>query len=99
MGAVDDRLAELGIELPSAPPPAAAYVPWARTGNLVYTAGQIPVKDGTVLHPGLVGADVTLEDAQAAARQCAINVIAQLRAATDGDLDRIVRIVKLVAFV
>ena len=99
MGAVDDRLGAAGIELPEAPPPAAAYVPWTRTGNLVFTAGQIPVKDGSPISTGKVGAEVSLEEGQAAARQCAINVLAQLKAATDGDLDRVSRIVKITVFV
>lgn len=94
----EERLAELGIELPTAPAPAAAYVPWVRTGDLVMTAGQIPVVDGTPISTGKVGAEVDLEAAQAAARQCAINVVAQVRAAV-GELSAVTRVVKLTVFV
>jgi enamine deaminase RidA (YjgF/YER057c/UK114 family) len=94
----EERLAELGIELPHAPPPAASYVPWVRTGNLVMTAGQIPVSGGVPVSTGLLGAELTLEQGQAAARQCAINVMAQLKAAV-GDLSRITRLVKITVFV
>ena len=93
------RLAELGITLPAAPAPAAAYVPWVVVGDLVFTAGQIPVADGQIVNPGIVGVDVDLDGARAAARQCAINVLAQLQAAAGGDLSRIARIVKLTVFV
>jgi enamine deaminase RidA (YjgF/YER057c/UK114 family) len=92
------RLGDLGIDLPEAPPPAAAYVPWVRTGDLVFTAGQIPVVDGQPTAVGKVGAEVDLETAQAAARQCAINVLAQVKAAV-GDLAKVRRVVKLVVFV
>jgi enamine deaminase RidA (YjgF/YER057c/UK114 family) len=92
------RLGDLGIDLPEAPPPAAAYVPWVRTGDLVFTAGQIPVVDGQPTAVGKFGAEVDLETAQAAARQCAINVLAQVKAAV-GDLAKVRRVVKLVVFV
>ena len=94
----EQRLADLGIDLPDAPPPAASYVPWVRTGNLVFTAGQIPVRDGSPGWTGRLGDDIDLEQGQAAARQCAINVIAQIRAAV-GDLSSVTRIVKLTVFV
>ncbi len=96
---VENRLNELGVELPDAPAPAAAYLPWSRTGNLVLTAGQIAV-DGNkeFVAQGIVGAGVDLETAQACARQCAINVLAQVKAAV-GDLENVVRIVKLNVFV
>jgi enamine deaminase RidA (YjgF/YER057c/UK114 family) len=94
-----ERLDELGIALPDAPAPAAAYLPYVVDDGLVYTAGQIAVSDGELVHTGRVGDGVDLEQAQACARQCAINVLAQLRAAADGDLDRIRRIVKLSVFV
>ena len=95
----EERLAELGITLPDAPPPAAAYVPWVRSGSLVYTAGQVPVRDGQRLFAGKVGGDVDLETGQAAARACAVNVLAQLRAAAGGELSAYRRIVKLTVFV
>jgi enamine deaminase RidA (YjgF/YER057c/UK114 family) len=94
----EQRLADLGIDLPSAPPPAASYVPWVRTGDLVFTAGQIPVRDGAPVAVGKVGSDVDLATAQLAARQCAINVIAQVKAAL-GELSAVTRVVKLTVFV
>lgn len=96
MGAVQ-RLQELGEELPSVPVPAAAYVPFTRVGDLVYTSGQLPVVDGKLPMTGKVGADLTLEEAQPLARRCALNVLA-IGAQAAGDLDR-VRVVKLTVFV
>lgn len=94
----EERLAELGIDLPVAPAPVASYVPWVRTGDLVFTAGQLPLSDGALVATGIVGADVDVATAQAAARQAAVNVLAQLKAAV-GDLSRVVRVVKLTVFV
>ena len=99
MGKIADRLKELNIELPQAAAPVANYVGWVRTGNLIFTAGQIPLKDGKPVCTGKAGADVSIEEAEEAARLCAINAIAQAAAALDGDLDRIVRVVKLTGFV
>ena len=99
MGKIDDRLKELGIELPQAAAPVANYVGYVQTGSLVYTAGQVPLKDGKFQYQGVVGKDVSIEDATSAARLCAINIISQVKAACDGDLDRVVRCVKLVGFV
>jgi enamine deaminase RidA (YjgF/YER057c/UK114 family) len=99
MGQIDKRLAELGITLPVPAKPVANYVGWVRTGNLVYTAGQVSLKDGKIEYQGKVGSDYSVEDAQKAARLCAINIIAQIKEACDGDLDRVRRIVKLVGFV
>ena len=99
MGMIDDRLKELGIVVPVPAKPVANYVGWARTGNLVFTAGQVALSDGKFLYQGKVGAGISPEDANKAARICAINVIAQLREACGGALDRIKRIVKLVGFV
>jgi enamine deaminase RidA (YjgF/YER057c/UK114 family) len=96
--APEDRLARLGLEVPAAPSPVAIYVPAVRTGQLIYSSGQLPLVDGNILHPGKVGADVTLEQAQAAARQCALNALAAVRAIT-GDLRAIKRVVKVVGFV
>jgi enamine deaminase RidA (YjgF/YER057c/UK114 family) len=92
------RLAELGITLPDAPPPAAAYVPWVRTGDLVFTAGQVAVAEGDLVASGKLGADVDVETGQRCARQCAINVLAQLKDAV-GDLSQVRRVVKLTVFV
>ena len=99
MGKIDNRLAELGIVLPSPAKPVANYVGWVRTGNLVFTAGQVTLADGKLQYIGKVGAEISVEDAHKAARLCAINVLAQLHEACGGDLDRVKRIVKLVGFV
>lgn len=95
----DENLAALGILLPEPAKPVANYVGFVRTGNLVFTAGQLPLVMGKVTVAGLCGADVDKEVAKAAARQAGINVIAQIRSACDGDLSRVKRIVKLVGFV
>jgi len=95
---VDARLTELGITLPDAPMPDANYVPFVRTGNLVFISGQVSQNaDGFIT--GQVGRDLDVAEGQAAARTCALSLIAQLRAACDGDLDRVVRTVKLTGFV
>ena len=99
MGQIDKRLAELGITLPEAAKPVANYVPWVRTGNLVFISGQGPVEAGKVVYPGCLGAGVTLEEGAKSARLCAINVLAQLKDALGGDLDRVKRVVKLLGFV
>ena len=99
MGKIDDKLRKLEIVVPAPAAPVANYVGFVRTGNLVFTAGQVTLKDGKLQHIGKVGGAISLEDAQQAARLCAINIIAQLKVACDGDLDRVKRIVKLVGFV
>ena len=99
MGEIDKRLAELGVTVPEPAAPVASYVGWVKTGNLVFTAGQVPLKDGKFLYQGKVGKDVTVEEAAEAAKLCAINIIAQVKVACGGDLDRVKRIVKLVGFV
>jgi enamine deaminase RidA (YjgF/YER057c/UK114 family) len=91
------RLAELGIELPSVVPPVAAYVPAVRTGNLVYTSGQLPMVAGAMAYTGLVGGPVTPEQAKELARACGLNALAAVDALVG--LDSIVRIVKVVGFV
>lgn len=98
-GSIDARLAELGIELPQASTPAANYVPYAVTGNQVFVAGQVPFWNGELTSIGRLGDDFSIEQGQQAARTCALNVIAQLKQACGGDLDRITRIVKLGCFV
>jgi enamine deaminase RidA (YjgF/YER057c/UK114 family) len=95
---VDARLAELGLELPTVVPPAGAYVPAVISGNLVFTAGQLPMVEGTLPATGKVGGAVTPEDAKTYARQCALNALAAA-ASVIGSLDRVVRIVKVVGFV
>jgi enamine deaminase RidA (YjgF/YER057c/UK114 family) len=95
---VDARLTELGITLPDAPMPDANYVPFVRTGNLVFISGQVS-QNANGFITGQVGRDLDVAEGQAAARTCALSLIAQLRAACDGDLDRVVRTVKLTGFV
>jgi enamine deaminase RidA (YjgF/YER057c/UK114 family) len=99
MGLINNRLVELGIVLPKPAQPVATYVPWVRTGNLVYISGQGAVRDGKIEYTGKVGETLSVEDAIASARLTAINVIAHLRDACGGDLDRVKRIVKLLGFV
>jgi enamine deaminase RidA (YjgF/YER057c/UK114 family) len=91
------RLEELGIELPAAAAPVAAYVPVVTTGNLAHVSGQLPFVDGALV-TGRLGEDVSLEEGTAAARACGLMILAQLEAAL-GSLDRVARIVKLGAFV
>lgn len=95
---IDQRLDALGISLPDAPAPAANYVPFVRTGDLVFVSGQIS-RDETGLMTGKLGAGYSLDEGYAAARTCAVALIAQLKAACDGDLDRVRRVVKLTGFV
>jgi enamine deaminase RidA (YjgF/YER057c/UK114 family) len=97
-GTIDARLAELGITLPDAPAPAANYVPFVQSGNLVFISGQIATQDGAMMI-GQLGNGTSIEDGKTAARSCALALIAQLKAALDGDLDRLVRVVKLTGFV
>jgi enamine deaminase RidA (YjgF/YER057c/UK114 family) len=97
-GRIEARLKELGIALPTAAAPAANYVPFVVTGNLVFVSGQLPFENGQLRHKGIVGAGVSVEDAHAAARLCALNLIVQVKAAV-GDLDKVARVVKLGGFV
>jgi enamine deaminase RidA (YjgF/YER057c/UK114 family) len=94
----EERLQELGVSLPSPAVPVAAYVPCVRTGNLVYVSGQVPVVDGKPSHLGHLGDQVDLEDGRAAARTCAVNVLAALKAEL-GELSRVRRVVKVTGFV
>lgn len=94
----EQKIADLGLELPEVTAPLAAYVPTVRTGNLVYTSGQIPVEKGEVRITGKLGAEVGVEDGQAAARICALNALAALKAEV-GELAKVKRIVKVVVFV
>ncbi len=98
MSAVVNRLRAAGLEVPSVVTPVASYVPAVRTGNLVYTSGQLPMVDGTLAATGKVGAEVTPEQAAELAGICALNAIAAVQALI-GDLDDVVRVVKVLGFV
>lgn len=98
MSRIDDRLKELDITLPEPVAPVANYVPFVKSGNLVFISGQVSIgADGLIT--GKVGQDLSVEAGVEAAKACGINLIAQLKAACDGDLDRVVRVVKLGGFV
>jgi enamine deaminase RidA (YjgF/YER057c/UK114 family) len=96
---VEARLKELKITLPNPPAPVASYVPYVVSGNLVYISGQVTLTPDGLKYVGTVGSDLTVEDGKAAARLCALNVIAQAKAACGGNLDRVKRVVKVTAFV
>lgn len=98
MSAFETRLSELGVSLPDAPAPAANYVPFVQIGDLVHVSGQISMKDGAFL-TGRLGETMTAEEGAEAARSCAISLLAQVKVACGGDLDRLQRVVKLVGFV
>ncbi len=98
MSAVEDRLAELGLAVPEVAKPVAAYVPAVASGDLVFTSGQLPMKNGELMVTGKVGGEVSVEEAVACARQCALNAIAAVKSMV-GDLDRVAQVVKVVAFV
>ena len=98
MSAVESRLAELGLTVPDVVPPVAAYVPAVRTGNYVYTSGQLPMVAGAMPAVGKVGGEVTPEQGKELAQACALNAIAAVKALV-GDLDKVVRVVKVVGFV
>lgn len=96
---VEAKLSELGIILPTPATPVANYVPFVVTGNIVSFSGQIPMGPDGLAFVGKVGVEISEDEAKAAARLCGLNLIAQMKAATGGDLDRVVRVVKLGAFV
>jgi len=98
MSAVEDRLAALGLAVPEVVPPVAAYVPAVRSGSYVYTSGQLPMVAGAMPAVGKVGAEVTPEQGKELAQACALNAIAAVKALI-GDLDKVVRVVKVVGFV
>jgi enamine deaminase RidA (YjgF/YER057c/UK114 family) len=97
-GTIDTRLATLGIELPNAAKPVANFVPCVQSGNLLFVSGQVASWNGEVRYVGKVGGGVSIEDARAAARLCALNVLAQARAFL-GSLDRVTRVVQVQGFV
>lgn len=94
----EERLAELGLSIPEVPAPVAAYVPAVRSGNQVFTSGQLPMRSGELMTVGKVGGEVSAEEAYACAQQCALNAIAAVRSVI-GDLSQVKRVVKVVAFV
>ena len=98
MGEVENKLKAMGITLPDVPKPVAAYVPYVVAGNMVFVSGNLPMEKGELKFKGRLGADVSVEEGAKAARLAAINAIAALRGAA-GDLDRVVRIVRLEGFV
>jgi enamine deaminase RidA (YjgF/YER057c/UK114 family) len=98
MGAAEEKLAALGLTVPEVVAPLAAYTPAVRTGAYVYTSGQLPMVDGKLIATGKVGAEVTAEQAKELARTCALNALAAVKSVL-GDLDAVVRVVKVVGFV
>jgi enamine deaminase RidA (YjgF/YER057c/UK114 family) len=98
-GRIERRLAELGIELPQASAPAANYVPYTTSGTLVFIAGQICQWNGERRHVGKLGGEISLADGRQAARLCALNILAHLKNAAGGDLDRVARCLRLGGFV
>jgi len=98
MSTPEERLAELGLTVPEVAKPVAAYVPAVRSGNQVFTSGQLPMRSGELIATGKVGAQVTEEEAYACAQQCALNAIAAINAEV-GDLSLVKRVVKVVVFV
>ena len=96
---VEQRLLKIGVTIPDAPSPAANYLPFTRAGNLVFVSGQVPFVDGKLEVTGKVGENASVDDAQGQAKVSAINLLAQLKVACEGDLDRVVKVVKLGAFV
>lgn len=99
MGMIDTKLRALGLVLPEATAPVANYVPYVLSGKLLFVSGQIPIAAGKTIAVGQLGGSVNLEQGTACARQCGINLVAQMKAACGGDLDKVQRIVKLVCFV
>jgi enamine deaminase RidA (YjgF/YER057c/UK114 family) len=98
MGKVENRLSELGLLLPEAPKPVAAYIPAKQAGKLVFTAGQLPMVNGELISKGFLGQEVAIEDANKAARVCTLNALAAIKGVI-GDLDRIKQIVRVVGYV
>jgi len=97
MTTISQKLSDLNITLPNAAAPAANYVPFVQSGNMLFISGQLPFENGQLIHKGRLGENVSIEDGYKAARQCAINIIAQIKAA--GGLEKVRRIVRLGGFV
>ena len=98
-GSIENRLSELGIELPKVAKPLANYLPFVVTGNLVFVSGQLPMWNGELMFTGKLGDNIQLTDGQTAARYCGLNLIAQVKEACYGDLDRVTAAIKLGVFV
>jgi enamine deaminase RidA (YjgF/YER057c/UK114 family) len=98
-GKIEARLKELGLELPAATAPIANYVPFTRSGNLVVVSGQVSVRAGKAEYVGKLGAGISIADGQQAAKLCALNILAHLKTACDGDLDKVKRVLRLGGFV
>ncbi|MBU6338495.1 MAG: RidA family protein [Rickettsiales bacterium] len=99
MSKIEEKLKALGINLPSPAAPVANYVGFVKTGNQLFVSGQLPIENGEVKYVGKVGSKISVEDAKIAARLCAINILAQVKVACNGDLEKVVRCVKLGVFV
>jgi enamine deaminase RidA (YjgF/YER057c/UK114 family) len=99
MKSFEENLKELGIELPNAPAPVGAYVAYKKTGNLVFISGQVSFKKDGQLIKGKVGSDLTLEQGQEAAKVCALNILSQIKAACNGDLNIVKNCIKITGFV
>ena len=95
---IEEKLRQLDIELPSAPPAVATYQPWMQTGNLIFTSGQLPWHEGEIAYTGKLGTELSIDDGYQAARLCCINAIAQLKPATD-NLEKIRQIVRIEGYV
>jgi len=91
----EDRIKELGIEIPVVSAPAAAYVPYTISGNIVYISGQLPMKDGKAFKTGLLGKNVSVEEGQQTARVCGLNILGHLKNACEGNLDKVKKVLKL----
>ena len=98
MGNVESRIEQIGLNIPEAPKPVAAYIPAIQTGKLVFTAGQLPMVNGVLISKGLLGQDVEIDEANKAARICTLNALAAIKGVI-GDLDRIKQIVRVVGYV
>lgn len=96
---IESKLQQLGLALPAAPTPVASYLPAVRSGDQVFVSGQLPMRDGKLISAGAVPSQVSLEDAQQAARQCVLNGLAILKDQLDGDFDRLKRVVRIAVYV
>ena len=98
MNNIENRLGQIGLKIPEAPKPVAAYIPAKQTGNLVFTAGQLPMVNGELISKGLLGQDVEIDEANKAARICTLNALSAIKGVI-GDLDQIKQIVRVVGYV